>query len=202
MNTASVNQEENTENGNLIESSHLNHTTSDESTLTNNASDIILQMIQSEYNIEASRKRDIETRAGVLIALLGALIGFYATAIDFSIFKKANSQVEYFCFVMVTFIYITPFATFILSMKRFIEVLQTKTYKRIGLPNSFISSSEMPRDELSIRLAESYRAVVKDNGLANDEKAAQFKSGVSLMYVSLIGIIIAFSIKQIISLII
>lgn len=194
MDTSSVNQKENTKNSSANDSSEI--------ISTYEGSDIILEMIQSEYNIEASRKRDIEARTGVLIALLGALIGFYATAIDFSIFKKANSPIEYFCFVIITLIYITPFVTFILSMKKFIEALQTKTYKRIGLPNSFDDFAEVPRDKLSIAIAESYKAVVIDNEKANDEKASQFNRGISLMYFSLIGIIVAFSVKQIIALII
>ncbi|MBV2240959.1 hypothetical protein KQR57_14890 [Bacillus inaquosorum] len=47
------------------------------------SSETLLNTITREYDAEANRKRDIETRAGVLIALLGALIGFYATALDF-----------------------------------------------------------------------------------------------------------------------
>lgn len=58
------------------------------------SAETLLSTITREYDAEANRKRDIETRAGVLIALLGALIGFYATALDFSFFKKAHSPIE------------------------------------------------------------------------------------------------------------
>ncbi|WP_182104085.1 hypothetical protein [Niallia taxi] len=192
--TAEVNQPQNTENGSSVASS--------QPTVKYPSADTLLAMIQSEYDIEASRKRDLETRTGVLIALLGALIGFYATAIDFSMFKKANSSIEYLCFTLVILIYIFPFVTFFLSMKKFIDVLQTKSYKRVGIGGVSEESGVKPNDELSMKLAESYRAVVMDNEKANDVKALQFKKGIILMYFSLIGVIVAFIIKQIVTLII
>ncbi|MCC2339468.1 hypothetical protein OCF13_11915 [Bacillus tropicus] len=164
--------------------------------------DVLLSMIQKEYDIEASRKRDIEARTGILIALLGALIGFYTSAIDFSIFKKAHSTIEYLCFTFIGIIYIFPLITFFLSMKDFINVLQTKKYQRIGLGGITKNVAQKPKDVISMQLAESYKTVVEDNGKSNEEKAIQFKKGISLMYISLIGIIIAYIIKQIVSLII
>ncbi|MEH7482439.1 hypothetical protein V7157_15425, partial [Neobacillus drentensis] len=87
-------------------------------------------------------------------------------------------------------------------MKKFIDVLQTKAYKRIGIAGISRATAREQKDEISMRLAESYKAVVTDNEKANDEKALQFKKGISLMYFSLIGVIIAFIIKQVVSLII
>lgn len=63
------------------------------------SSEILLSTITREYDAEANRKRDIETRAGVLIALLGALIGFYATALDFSFSRKRTVQLR--CYVLL-----------------------------------------------------------------------------------------------------
>lgn len=166
------------------------------------SADLLLSMIQKEYDIEASRKRDLETRTGILIALLGALIGFYTSAIDFSILKKANTSIEYLCLVFITIIYIFPLFTFFFSMKKFIEVLQTKTYQRVGLGGISEDTARRPKDKIALKLAESYKAVVEENGTSNEEKAQQFKKGISLMYISLIGVIVAYIIKQIVSLMI
>lgn len=165
------------------------------------SADILLAMIQSEYNIEASRKRDIETRTGVLIAFLGALIGFYATAVDFSIFKKATSSMEYFGFIFLAIIYISPFLMFILSMRNFLKVLQTKTYQSISTDGISKEIAEKPKDEVAFKLAETYKLAVIDNEKANNEKAYQFRKGIFFMYISLIFIIIAFILKQIVSLV-
>ncbi|OJD94353.1 hypothetical protein A9485_05720 [Bacillus cereus] len=180
----------------------INNVSNPQPEITYPTADVLLSMIQREYDIEASRKRDIETRTGILIALLGALIGFYTSAIDFSLFKKAHTPIEYLCFTFIIIIYIFPLVTFFFSMKEFINVLQTKKYQRIGLGGITENVAKKPKDLISMKLAESYKTVVEDNGKSNEEKAMQFKKGISLMYISLIGVILAYIIKQLISLLI
>lgn len=165
------------------------------------SAELLLSTIQKEYDNEASRKRDIETRTGILIALLGALIGFYTSTIDFSIVKKASSPIEYLCVVFIGMIYIFPLITFFLSMKELINVLKTKTYQRIGIGGINETMAKKCKEEVSVRLAKSYKAVVEDNGKSNEKKALQFQKGILLIYISLIGIIVAYIVKQVVSLI-
>lgn len=163
--------------------------------------DTILAMLQNEYTTQGSKKRDIEARTGILIALLGAMVGFYATAVDFSIFKKASSSLEYFGAVLTTLIYIVPFITFILSMRNFIKVFQIKTYKAIGIEEIFSEDAEESKDETVLMLIEAYKSALISNEKADNEKAIQFKNGISFLYYFFIFLIIAFVLKQIISVI-
>ncbi|MEY2239360.1 hypothetical protein [Bacillus altitudinis] len=170
------------------------------------SSEILLSTITREYDAEANRKRDIETRAGVLIALLGALIGFYATALDFSFFKKANSPVEMLCFVIIALLYIFPAIMQLIAFKHLINVLKTYQYESLGL-SGFNSenleyNAKRGKDELQFALTSTYHTVVEKNSIANDTKAKLFKKGTEKIYISIIGIVLVYFFKQIILLMI
>ncbi|MFE5473445.1 hypothetical protein [Bacillus safensis] len=170
------------------------------------SSEILLSTITREYDAEANRKRDIETRAGVLIALLGALIGFYATALDFSFFKKANSPVEMLCFVIIALLYIFPAIMQLIAFKHLINVLKTYQYESLGL-SGFNSenleyNAKRRKDELQFALTSTYHTVVEKNSIANDTKAKLFKKGTEKIYISIIGIVLVYFFKQIILLMI
>ncbi|MFP3419754.1 hypothetical protein R0K30_09570 [Bacillus sp. SIMBA_154] len=170
------------------------------------SSEILLSTITREYDAEANRKRDIETRAGVLIALLGALIGFYATALDFSFFKKANSPVEMLCFVIIALLFIFPAIMQLIAFKHLINVLKTYQYESLGLDGfnslNLEKSAKRGKDELQLLLTSAYHAVVEKNSMANDTKAKLFKKGTEKIYISIIGIVLVYFFKQIILLMI
>ncbi|RFM38024.1 hypothetical protein D0N38_15780 [Bacillus inaquosorum] len=131
------------------------------------SSETLLNTITREYDAEANRKRDIETRAGVLIALLGALIGFYATALDFSFFKKAHSPIEMLCFSIIALLYIFPAIMQLIAFRHLINVLKTYEYQSLGLggfnevDGSLNTNAKLPKDELQYALADSYYNIVK-----------------------------------------
>ncbi|MED5224163.1 hypothetical protein [Bacillus safensis] len=166
------------------------------------SSEILLSTITREYDAEANRKRDIETRAGVFLALLGALIGFYATALDFSFFKKANSPIEMLCFVIIAMLYIFPAIMQLIAFKHLINVLKTYQYESLGLggfnPGNIEMSAKLRKDELQFLLSSSYHAVVEKNSIANDTKAKLFRNGTEKIYISIIGIVFVYFFKQII----
>ncbi|WP_016938730.1 hypothetical protein [Bacillus siamensis] len=171
-------------------------------------SEVLLNTITREYDAEANRKRDIETRAGVLIALLGALIGFYATALDFSFFKKAHSPIEMLCFSIIALLYIFPAIMQLIAFKHLINVLKTFEYETIGL-NGFSNengslqvNAKFPKDKLEYAFVDSYYNIVKLNSKANDTKANLYKKGIEKIFISIIGIVLVYMIKQIILLII
>lgn len=168
------------------------------------SAETLLSTITREYEAEANRKRDIETRAGVLIALLGALIGFYATALDFSFFKKAQSPIEMLCFAIIALLYIFPAIMQLIAFKHLINVLKTYEYQTLGL-GGFSSENGMldynakrPKDELQYDLVDSYHGVVEKNSNANETKARLYKKGIEKIYISIIGIVLVYFIKQII----
>ncbi|TDO13040.1 hypothetical protein DFO69_1463 [Bacillus subtilis] len=178
--------------------------TSKEGSIEYPSSETLLNAITREYDAEANRKRDIETRAGVLIALLGALIGFYAAAIDFSFFKKAHSPIEMLCFSIIALIYIFPAIMQLIAFKHLINVLKTYEYQTLGLTGfneedgSLSTNAKHPTDKLQYALVDSYRIIVKKNSNANDTKAALYKKGIEKIYISIIGIVLVYMIKQII----
>ncbi|AOH54505.1 hypothetical protein ABE28_009080 [Peribacillus muralis] len=165
------------------------------------SSELLLSIIQSEYDIEVGRKRDLETRAGILIALLGAVVVFYLTEINFSSFKTANSKVEVLCFILISLIYLFPVVMLLLSFNKFINVLKTKSYQRIGLDGFDIETAKRNQNELSFDLMESYTAVVKSNAISNDEKVDDFKEGIDKLTIAIIGIVVTYLLKELLKLI-
>ncbi|KYC90303.1 hypothetical protein P9G70_13025 [Bacillus velezensis] len=161
------------------------------------SSEVLLNTVTREYDAEANRKRDIETRAGVLIALLGALIGFYATALDFSFFKKAHTPIEMLFFAIISLLYIFPAVMQLIAFKHLINVLKTYSYSSIGLGGFNIQNAGRPKDALQLSLSQSYKAVVELNSKANDIKANLYKKGIDKIFISIIGIVIVYFIKQV-----
>ncbi|WMM35799.1 hypothetical protein [Bacillus sp. F56] len=163
----------------------------------------LLSTVTREYDTEANRKRDIETRAGVLIALLGALIGFYTSALDFSFFKKANSSIEILCFVIVSVLYIFPAIMQLIAFKHLINVLKTYEYDTLGL-GGFDKEhvAQKPKENLQFNLTKQYKKIIVVNRKANDTKVELFKKGIKEIYISIIGIVVVYFMKQILLLIV
>jgi hypothetical protein len=164
---------------------------------TYKSSDVLLSVIQNEYTNEADRKRDLETRSGIFIALLGALVGFYAGQIDFSYFKNPESSIELLFFILVSIFSLLPAVMMLFALKNLIDVLKVKEYQRIGLGGFSETSAKKPKDEIEFKLALSYKSVVETNGISNDEKAKQFKKGVNKIFIAVLGIIVFYLLKEI-----
>lgn len=162
---------------------------------------VLLDTIRHEYDIESSRKRDFETRAGVLIALSGALIGFYASSLDYSAFKEASTPMEYIGATLLGILYLLPTITLLISLGNFLKILDTKSYDRIGLGGFNDEMGQKPSDEVALRLAKSYKSVIENNHTVNENKVKQFKTGINFMYISLISVIVVYCFKEIINLV-
>ncbi|MGG0284142.1 hypothetical protein ABEY41_03230 [Peribacillus butanolivorans] len=165
------------------------------------SAELLLSVIQSEYTVEAERKRDFESRSGILIALLGALIGFYGTEVDFSFFNKADSSLEIVSIIFISLLYIFPVIMLLISFKHLLNVLKTKEYQRIGLGGFTVEVSKIQRDDVAKRLMVHYKDIVTRNGKENDAKANEFKLGIKNLYIALIAIVVVFFIKEIITII-
>jgi hypothetical protein len=161
------------------------------------SSDVLLSVIQNEYTNEADRKRDLETRSGIFIALLGALIGFYAGQINFSYFKNYESSIELLFFIFVCIMSLFPVVMLLFALKDLIDVLKIKEYQRIGLGGFSETSAMKEKSEIEFKLAIAYKSVVETNGKSNDEKAKQFKNGVNKIFIAVIGIIVFYILKEI-----
>lgn len=159
--------------------------------------ELLLQVIQKEYEIEAARKRDIETRTGIFIALAGVLIGFYASSIDFGHLNIGKTTLENIGFIFLVLVYVAPICFFLITLKKLINLLNAKEYKRIGIEGINEEIASMPVDQISTKLAESYRTVVEDNGETNENKAKDYNSSIKWLYTSLIAVIVAYIISQI-----
>ncbi|ATP40129.1 hypothetical protein CSE16_08730 [Solibacillus sp. R5-41] len=158
---------------------------------------VLLETIQHEYDIETSRKRDLENRAGVLIALSGALIGFYANTLDYSFAKEASTPFEYIAVVFLVLVYLLPLITLLTALWNFLKILDAKSYDRLRLDGFKIEVGKKASDSVSMDLAINYKDVVLGNHNVNEEKAKQLNKGIKLMYFSLIIVVFVYFLQNI-----
>lgn len=149
-----------------------------------------------EYDIESTRKRDLEVRVGTLVAVISFLIGFYATGINFAGVKAKTDllgsigSITLFCF------YSSPLVLFLVTIKKLINILGAKEYKRLDLNLISEEYFYMNEHEYATKIAISYKNIVEYNTKINDEKAIAFNNAVTWLYTSLIFLAIAYIINQ------
>lgn len=177
MNTSEITQEDGTS---LSEDSEV------ESGLIFSNWAVAIEAAIKEYDIESTRKRDLEVRVGTLVAVISFLIGFYATGISFEGVKADTDFLKIIGLITLFTVYSTPLVLFIVTIKKLINILGTREYMRIDL--NLISSDYfyMGEEEYATKLALSYKNVVEHNTALNDEKAQRFNNAVEWLYISLI----------------
>lgn len=160
------------------------------------AAETLLSIIQKEYEYEANRKRDLETRTGILLALLGALTGFYVKEVELTFIKTATTSIELTFLIIISIFCVVPIVTMLFAFYRLINVYNTKEYERIGLGGFSEKQAKKSRQVISYKLAISYKAVVETNDKVNTEKANQFQKGIKMIYWSITLMIVSYLLKQ------
>lgn len=153
----------------------------------NESIDILYDLARNEYDNETNRKRDLETRAGILIALVGALIGLFFTVIDISIISNGKTVVETVFYAILALSYLIPLSIGFLSLKSFIDVIITRDYTRIDVNGISEQTAALEKQVLSFNLANSYKNAVINNEKLNNEKANYFKNGINKLFISFIS---------------
>ncbi|MED4057575.1 hypothetical protein [Niallia taxi] len=154
--------------------------------------DILFDLARNEYDNETNRKRDLETRAGILIALVGALIGLFFTVIDISIVSKGKTVVETVIYSILALSYLIPLSTGFLSLKSFINTIITREYTRMDVNGVTDQIAALEKQDLSFRLATSYKNAVINNEKLNDEKASYFNDGIDKLFNTFIAFLLIY----------
>lgn len=172
-----------------------NNQLNNEAGSTHPSAELLFNLAKGEYEYETNRKRDLETRSGILIALISAVMGLFISTIDITLIQKGKTIIETILFILLTVSYLYPLILILISLKKFINVLITRDYTRIDVDGINYETAKLSREELYLRLARSYKNAVNDNDSINNEKVNNFKNGITNTYLAVLSFVVIYLIN-------
>lgn len=155
------------------------------------SSEIMLEIIREEYKNEVDRGRSFDSRAGIFLPIIGAVIVFLPELVKEIKFKgKIGNIYEMFPYVSILILIIAALYYLINSLNCFIKVLQSKEYKTINYNEFTEENSLYDKSLFSLAVVEKYREILDVNIPINDGKAELYKRGIIMMRNSIFTIII------------
>ncbi|OCS88860.1 hypothetical protein [Caryophanon latum] len=150
--------------------------TTEESTYT--SVEIYYDEAKAVYEYERERKKELETRAGIFIAIIGVLISIMITTLNYDLWLQGVSILEKTFLIILQVLNASPLIFVLLAFHKFILVLKTEQYFSI-MPNKFKDTDlENPIEVSQQKLFKSYQALYERNYLVIEEKAKNFNKGV------------------------
>ncbi|KLU55473.1 hypothetical protein EL84_25870 [Paenibacillus sp. VT-400] len=160
----------------------------------------LLTVIQAEYEYELERGRSIESRTGIFIAFLGALLVFMLEKLKLPKFTgKTYTLIEATPFVLSFLFFVGALLTILISVYMFIKVLSVKTHKRLKLSGFTAARANENENALATAIMVDYQQVVTRNNEVNTEKVLIFKKGTQYAFAALILAAIGYIINLFIS---
>lgn len=143
------------------------------------SAEVLLSAIQKEYEFELSRKKDLETRAGIFLPLIIALCTFILSNFNArDLFQFNLEQADIVYTIVTVLIILTKFICLILALLYFIKVLIVYRYERIDLKEFTEELAEHEKDVIEMSLINIYRDIVEKNQTVNDKKAIYYTKGI------------------------
>ncbi len=155
--------------------------------------EILLSVLQKEYEYEADRFRSLESRTGIFMAFVGAVLVFFANTIRIQHFNmKVETVLQALPYVLLILFSILTLLSLFISLLYFIKVISIQTYKRLSLDGFTESNATYDAEIVSTALMTEYKKIVEHNNEANNKKVKCYKIGVYYILVSLVFMAISY----------
>ena len=149
-------------------------------TQQNAVEDVVLieyiKAVENEYNAERNKKYSFETRAGILIAFLGAIIVFLIEKVPFSDISFCFTQGDCNCVANIKSLFgLLVYIFLVLTVKKLIEVINVKQHKNFdvrGIDEELLTQSKI---ESLCRLIFTYRDCIINFRELNEKRAIALK---------------------------
>lgn len=149
-----------------------------------------LEVVMSEYKIERDKKQSFETRAGIIMALLGATCGIFFKTIKLNniihLFFIPLSFINLIKILSVLFVYGGLIFTIIMVMKTIITK-QHNNFNVICIKDELINQQ---RFESLRNITFAYREIILQHRDLNEKRANAFKNSLYGISTTLIAFII------------
>lgn len=162
------------------------------------SAELMLAVIQKEYEHESDRVRSLEARTGIFLAFAGALLVFLSSSLKLPEFRsiEVNSIPEAFPIVLVIIFTFLTLATLILAVIFFVRVISIQTYKRLAIKGFVESNTKEKVDKIAMEIMADYQKVVKHNNEVNNQKVEIYRKGIYLIMAAVIMTAIVYSINM------
>ncbi|PEV97706.1 hypothetical protein CN428_24485 [Bacillus cereus] len=157
--------------------------------------EMLLSIIQKEYDYESARKSALETRSGVLITLAAAILTFTFSNVKLPKIKTPINDFPSLIFYVSYFlIAVVSVVTVVISLCYLMRVIFIAEYKRFETETLNTRNGKFQPDIVAMSLTEQYQEIISHNQLANNKKTDLYRKGTNYMIISLFASVILYGI--------
>lgn len=149
---------------------------------------LMLDIIMKEYEFESNRKNSIESRAGILLTLVGALLTIIPTFFSLSKYSKLEIKtVKDIIFPGIAILlFLLTLVLLSFSIIYFVKSLSTKNYERLSYTGFNKDNASALESEVALCIMCEYAKSIKINIEANNDKVNKFNSAIFFLKYALI----------------
>lgn len=175
------------------ESSLNDHSSIPNIDISNTAIPEYLEVVKSEYQIERNKKQSFETRSGLLLTLLGAVLIFYFQSIKLTDIIFLFSQPLTFLLLIKILFGCSIYGSFIFTLISIIQTISAK--KHDNFETNGITEKLLAENRLNAltRLIFTYRDIIVQHRISNEKRAKWYIASLRSMLILLISTIIYMS---------
>ncbi|MDO8160452.1 hypothetical protein FKQ51_24680 [Bacillus toyonensis] len=157
--------------------------------------DLLLSIVQKEYDYETTRKTVLETRTGVLITLAAAILTFTFSNIKLPKIKTPINEFSSLIFYVSYFLIgATAVITIGISLCYLLRVLFIAKYNRLDTTDINRQAAGSVPDVVATALMEQYEKILRHNQNVNNDKMILYHKGTNWLIISLFTSVILYGI--------
>ena len=155
--------------------------------------ELLLSVVQKEYDYESARKTALETRAGILITLAAVILTFTFSNVKI---PKIKSPIEEFStlifYVSYFLIGIISIATIIVSLFYLLRVIFVSEYRRFETSTLNDENASYMPDIVATALTKQYHEIISINHKANTQKTELYIKGSNYLIIALFASVLLY----------
>ena len=179
----------------MVKLGGINISNTDES--NNKSSELLLSVVQKEFEYESERNKGIQNRAGIFMSFIGVIMTIFPSYININeIASRPNETIgQTGLLLLYISLIILLFVGLIVSLVMFVTVLNTKQYRKLNSSGFSEENCIYDTKAVSLELMKDYKEILEYNSEINNKKAKAFEMGCKILVACIILIPIIISIK-------
>lgn len=154
-----------------------------------------LEVVKSEYNIERAKKESFESRAGIILTLIGVFAVFILEMVNLNEIWSLFSAALTFWILLKIVSGLSVYGGFIFTVANVFHTISTKKQANFEVKSIDESLLKEVRMTALARLIFVYRDIIIEHRKLNENRAKSFKKSLLGCIISIVALIIYSSIK-------
>lgn len=152
-----------------------------------------LEVVKSEYEIERNKKQSFENRAGIILALLGAICIFLFEKVQLNkIFSLLTSTLNFLIFLKISS-GILAYICFIFTTMTIIKTITVDKHLCFEVKNIDMALLKESRWKGVYKIINTYKKIIAQHKELNEKRAKAFKMSLYSIVITIFCIIIHLS---------